>query len=159
MSLKRIALRSKFRTSFLLLTGGFLVLPCGAFGHILEAPAFVQPDNNGHFYFEAAFTAGPGDAVFGYWTIDGSDNTDFGIWHADGFCLGTIAEGEVDILPVEANLVDLGQPGNVTIEYYICYDQVYFAQTTIMPAIIAGVSDPIEVGEQTTWGAIKATYR
>ncbi len=159
MNNRRVALGPGARALVLLLAGGILVLPCRTSSHTLEAPAFVQSDSGGHLYFEAVFTVGPGDAVFGYWTIDGSDNTDFGIMHADGFCLGTLEEGTVDVLPVAANLVDLDQTGTVIIEYYICYDQAYFTQTTILTPIVAGLFDPSEVGEQTTWGAIKATYR
>jgi hypothetical protein len=128
-----------------------LNLPGAVAAHTLEAPAAVLSDGDGHFSFEGVFTAGPGDAIFGYWTIDGSDNTDFGIIIADGFCIGTIEEGQVDILPVEANLVDLEENGSISIEYYICEDQIYFTETLILSPVV-GV-------EKKTWGIIKALYR
>jgi len=143
--------RSRVNRGFLALLLAALILPATVCAHTLEAPVSVQTDGDGHFYFEAVFSAGPGDALFGYWTIDGTANTDFGILTADGFCIATIAEGEVDILQVEANLVDLEQNGTVTIEYFICEDQLYYTETLILMPVVGA--------QQDSWGVLKARYR
>jgi hypothetical protein len=127
-------------------------VPASAGEHAFEAPAQVKASADGHFAFAAVFTAGTGRAYFLFFTIDGRQNTDFGLLTADGFCTYQFAEGEEMVLLIEGTLLDLGQDGRITLEFGLCGGAVLTAGTVVQHPVVMAT-------EASSWGRIKARYR
>ena len=130
-----------------------LVLGAGAtaVAHTFEAPYSVETDIEGHFSYEAVFTASSTVALSAL-TVDGSDNTTVGQYVAVFSCETTVAAGDQWIWPVAGALADEEHNGTVVLLLEVCDGSGPFeASTTIVPNPVAA--------DARSWTMIKACYR
>jgi hypothetical protein len=105
---------------------------------IFVAPDTIVADSQGHFSYQAVFTAGHDNPDFAYYQQQNVSNTDVPGLVADGFCLSTIPQGEQFIIEVSGSLLKPTMPGQVQIEFGTCNPYHFFSQvTTIRPALKA----------------------
>lgn len=120
-----------------------------AAGHSIILPQAVQADAAGHFTYDVIITISE-PVEFGSEHMDGSDNTDIGVWWADGFCMSVINPGTFTTT-IEGNLTDPAASGSVYYEFYVCDGWLGAGTTTIL-------SLPVGT-EATSWSAVKGLYR
>ena len=122
-----------------------------AVAHTFEAPYSVETDIEGHFSYEAVFTASSTVALSAL-TVDGSDNTTVGQFVAVFSCETTVAAGDQWIWPVAGALADEEHNGTVVLLLEVCDGSGPFeASTTIVPNPVAA--------DARSWTMIKACYR
>lgn len=119
-----------------------------ATAHSISAPAYTQAEGDGHFSYDVTITiTDPIEFACSY--TDGTDNTDLGLTHADGFCT-TVIEPGVLTWTIMGNLLDPELNGTVIYEHTMCD---WWTGTTT--TVILAPTVPVET---TSWSSIKALY-
>jgi hypothetical protein len=126
-----------------------MLLATTADAHELTAPTVVTADGDGHFSYDITLEI-TSPIEFAYIDFDGSNNTDQGHWHADGFCMQLVEPG-IYISTVEGNLLDPTQDGSVTYAHAMCDGWTGLVTTTIEAPAVATTA--------VSWSSLKAIFR
>ncbi|UCE84803.1 MAG: hypothetical protein JSU66_10620 [Deltaproteobacteria bacterium] len=94
-----------------------ILIPAVSAAQTFQAPEIVFADETGSFEYQATFTAGPGGDVLASYIIDGTANTNLGVFTGDFFCFVGIEEGETWPVFVGGSLLDPAVEGSVFIEF------------------------------------------
>jgi hypothetical protein len=128
---------------------GILFLAGTVSAHEFIAPASVTANGDGFFSYEVTVVI-TSPVEFAYVDVDGSDNTDIGHFHGDGFCTTVIDPG-VYTTPVEGSLLDPYVDGSVTYVHAMCDGWTGMGTTIIQAPAVAIMS--------VSWSSLKARYR
>jgi hypothetical protein len=126
-----------------------LLLAGGAAAHKITAPMAIVAGGDGSFAYEVTVTQ-TAATEYGSTTIDGTDNTDIGMWHADGFCVHLRDPGDY-VFTVTGKLLNPRAKGTVSYTEDLCDGWSDTVTTTID-------SPPVKITDRT-WGALKGVYR